>query len=119
MSVSRLLKLWKAFLFFLKEEHQLKLLKPYYGLPKEVYVIFFSRIINAMGLFVHPLLTFLLTAKIGLTSTQAGTIVAISGLIFVPAGLLGGKLADIIGRKRIIVIFDTLGSLSLIICAFE
>lgn len=96
----------------------MNLLKPYKGLPREVYVIFFSRIINAAGLFVHPLLTLILTVKIGLSLPQAGTYVAMSGLIFGPAGLIGGKLSDVIGRKKIIVIFDTLGSFSLLACAF-
>jgi MFS family permease len=96
----------------------MNLFKPYRDLPREVYVIFFSRLINAAGLFVHPLLTLILTVKIGMSISAAGSIIAISGLIFAPASLIGGKITDTIGRKKIIVIFDTLGSLSLLSCAF-
>ncbi|MBN2259170.1 MAG: MFS transporter [Clostridiales bacterium] len=96
----------------------MKLLRPYMSLPREVYVIFFSRIINAMGMFVHPLLTLILTVKIGLSIAQAGTIIAISGLVFLPSALIGGKLTDVVGRKKVIVVFDTLGSMSLLVSAF-
>ncbi|WP_218064919.1 hypothetical protein [Vulcanibacillus modesticaldus] len=48
------------------------LFKPYLGLPREMYVIFFARMINALGMFVFPLLTLILTIKIGLTNSQAG-----------------------------------------------
>jgi len=43
-----------------------ELLRPYSNLPKEVYVIFVARIINAMGVLVFPLLTLILVKKIGL-----------------------------------------------------
>jgi len=97
----------------------MKLFKPYMGLPKEVYVIFFSKMINSAGLFVFPLLTLILRKKIGLSIPQTGALIAISGLVFAPAGLIGGKLADTsVGRKKIIVIFDFIGALILLSCAF-
>ncbi len=40
-----------------------KLFGPYLGLRKEIYIIFISRTINAMGAFVFPFLTLLLTEK--------------------------------------------------------
>ncbi|WP_156456497.1 MFS transporter [Abyssisolibacter fermentans] len=95
-----------------------KLLKPYTGLPKEVYVIFISRIINAMGVFIFPLLTLILTKKIGMSEDTTGEWIAVFGIIFMPAGLLGGKLTDTIGRKKIIIIFDSLGALSYLLCGF-
>lgn len=107
-----------GFFFFLKGGFILNLFAPYRGLPREVYVIFFSRMINAAGLFVHPLMTLILINKIGMSSTAAGSIIALNSLVFVPASLIGGKITDRIGRKKIIIIFDTLGSLSLLTCAF-
>ncbi|WP_242960871.1 hypothetical protein [Clostridium peptidivorans] len=44
-----------------------QLIEPYVGLPKEIYVIFVARIINAFGCFVMPLLTIILKDKIGLS----------------------------------------------------
>ncbi len=88
------------------------LLKPYQGLPREVYIIFIARIINAMGVLVFPLLTLILTKKLGLSNAEAGFWLSISGLMWGPASLIGGKLTDIIGRKKIIILFDTLGALA-------
>ncbi|MFX0559523.1 MFS transporter [Tepidibacillus infernus] len=83
------------------------LLSPYRGLPKEIYIIFVARIINALGSFVMPLLTIILTDKIGLSKETAGLYISLSGLFFMPASLLGGKLADTIGRKKVILFFDS------------
>ncbi|MGH4121750.1 MAG: MFS transporter [Clostridium sp.] len=94
------------------------LLDPYRGLPKEIYVIFISKIINAMGCFVMPLLTLILTEKIGLSKEMSGVYISIAGLISMPASIIGGKLTDIIGRKTIIVIFDFLSAILYIVCGF-
>ena len=94
------------------------LLNPYRGLPKEIYVIFASRIINAMGCFVMPLLTLILTEKIGLSKEMSGVYISASGLIFMPAAMIGGKLTDIIGRKKVIIIFNFLSAMLYIICGF-
>lgn len=94
------------------------LLDPYRGMPKEIYVLFISRIINAMGCFVMPLLTLILTEKIGLSKEMSGAYLSAAGLIFMPAAMIGGKLTDIIGRKKVIIIFDFLSALLYIICGF-
>ena len=94
------------------------LLDPYRGLPKEIYVIFASRIINAMGCFVMPLLTLILTEKIGLSKELSGAYLSAAGLIFMPAAMIGGKLTDIIGRKKVIIIFDFISAMLYIVCGF-
>ncbi len=50
-----------------KMKYLKQLIEPYVGLPKEIYVIFVARIINAFGCFVMPLLTIILKDKIGLS----------------------------------------------------
>jgi len=95
-----------------------KLFTPYRGLPKEVYVLFIAKIINAMGSFVMPLLTIILTDAIGLSKQSAGFIIGIAGVLFIPASMLGGKLADTIGRKRVIIIFDSLSAILYILTGF-
>jgi MFS family permease len=92
------------------------LLDPYRGLPKEIYVIFVSKIINAMGCFVMPLLTLILTEKIGLSKEITGVYISASGLIFMPAAMIGGKLTDVIGRKKVIIIFDFISAMLYIVC---
>lgn len=100
--------------------HKLKALwAPYLGLPSAVYAIFVAKVINAMGAFVFPMLTLILTDKIGLKETEAGLWISLSGLLFAPANLLGGKLADHFGRKKLIILFESLGVLAYFICAFK
>jgi MFS family permease len=84
------------------------LFSPYRGLPKEVYIIAVARFINALGCFVFPLLTLILTDTIGLSKGTAGLYLSMAGIVSVPAAMLGGKLADSIGRKKVIVCFDSL-----------
>lgn len=95
-----------------------KLLEPYLGLPREVYVIFASRIVNGIGCFVSPFLTLILTKKIGLDSDAAGLYMSAAGLLFMPASIVGGKLADTIGRRKVIVIFDALAIMVYFVCGF-
>ncbi|QCX33516.1 MFS transporter [Caloramator sp. E03] len=94
------------------------LLNPYKGLPKEIYVIFISRIVNSMGSFVMPLMTLILTQKIGLSKAQAGFYISIAGFLFMPMSIIGGKLVDTIGRKFIIMFFGFFGTILYIICGF-
>ena len=66
----------------------------YAGLRREVYVLFVGRIVTAMGSFVWPMLTFLLTTKLGFSDGVATLFIATAGLISLPMALLGGRLAD-------------------------
>lgn len=92
------------------------LLKPYRGLPKEIYILFIGKIVNSIGAFVHPLMSLILTQRIGMSAFEAGKFVTLLAVCQVPCMLLGGKLADSIGRKRVIVTFQILGAAMLIIC---
>ncbi len=94
------------------------LLNPYKGLPKEIYVIFLSRVINALGSFVMPLMTIILTQSIGMSKEMAGLYISVAGLLFLPASLLGGKLADTLGRKKVIAFFDGLAAGLYILAGF-
>lgn len=96
----------------------LEFLEPYLGLPKEVYVIFVSRVVNAIGCFVGPFLTLILTKKIGMDSGTAGLYMSAAGLLYMPASVIGGKLADTIGRRKVIMIFDLLAIAFYFICGF-
>lgn len=95
-----------------------KILRPYKGLPKGIYILFIARIINCLGNFVFPLMSLILTEKIGLSKAGAGTFVTVFAVTQVPSMLIGGKLSDSIGRKKTIVIFQSLGIICYIICGF-
>lgn len=92
--------------------------KPYRGLPRSIYVIFFASIVNNMGNLVGPFLTLFLTYKIGLSVSVVGIIVAINSALGMLGSMIGGKLIDTIGRKKILMIFRTASGIGYIMCAF-
>ena len=94
------------------------MLTTYKGLPREIYILFVARIINCLGNFVYPLLALILTQKIGLTPAKAGVIVTLMAVSQVPSLMIGGKIADSIGRKKVIIIFQTLGGFFYLVCGF-
>lgn len=89
----------------------------YKGLPRDVFVLFAANIINRMGCFIVPLMTLILTQKIGLTKAQAGIFATVSLLAQMPFIMLGGRLTDRIGSKRTIVIFSFMGAALYFVCA--
>ena len=88
----------------------------YRGLPRAMYVLFFSQIVNSLGNFVYPFLTLLLTQKAGFSASAAGTIIMVSAISFVPGSLLGGRIADGRGRKGVMVAGFLISATSFILC---
>lgn len=95
-----------------------KMLSTYEGFPKSIYIIFFSRIVNAMGSFIYPFLTLFLTEKMKLGASAAGKFMLLTAITSVPGALLGGKLSDKFGRKHIVIIFQCLAAVCVIPCGF-
>ncbi|HAK45336.1 MAG TPA: MFS transporter [Spirochaeta sp.] len=89
----------------------------YRGLERSLYVLFFARIINAIGIFVYPFLTLFLTEKLDYTAADAGFVLMIVGISFVPGAFIGGKISDTFGRKRILVGAQFLSAMSFLACA--
>lgn len=90
----------------------------YSNLPRDVYVLFIARFVNSLGQFVYPFLTLLLTERIGLSTAEAGTFVFLTAISFVPGALLGGRLVDRFGRKRVLVVTQVAGGILVIPGAF-
>ncbi len=90
----------------------------YMGLPKEVYILFLGKMINCIGAFVYPLLSLIITQKVGMSIKDAGLILTLTAI---PQGLciiLGGKLVDSIGRKKVIIFFQSFAAVFFIVCGF-
>jgi MFS family permease len=68
-------------------------------LPAVYWTVWLGTLINRLGQFVGPLLTFYLTQDRGYELTEAGGIIALLGLGQVAAALVGGVLADRLGRR--------------------
>lgn len=94
-----------------------QLFTQYTGLKKEIYILFIGKLVTAMGSFVWPMLTFLLTTKLGLSDGIATFLIATAGAVSLPLALLGGKLADRFPRKNIIILFDCM-TVALYVLAF-
>lgn len=90
----------------------------YLGLPKDIYFIAFARFLLGLGNFIIPFLVLLLTQKLGYSTTVAGGLaMGVTGL-YLFGTLIGGKLADSFGHKRVMVLGELAGALILIICGF-
>lgn len=109
-------------LFLVEGKYDMSIIKdlisPYKGMPKEIYIIFISRIVNAVGCFVMPLMTIIMTDRIGLSNEDAGFFLSLNSMVYPVASIIGGKLADTYGRKKLIIIFGTLGALLYAYCGF-
>lgn len=90
----------------------------YKGLSRSAYVIFIGRLITSMGAFIWPLMTLIMSEKIGYSPTTIAYIFLGVGVLFLPANILGGKLADKFNRKKIIIIFDFISIFFFMMCAF-
>ncbi|MBI5536885.1 MAG: MFS transporter [Deltaproteobacteria bacterium] len=87
------------------------------GLPKCVWLLFAADLVNSTGYFVLPFLTILLTDRMGMGSAEAGMYLAAANVAYGPGSMLGGKLADHFGRKRVYVGARVLAALTLMSCA--
>lgn len=90
----------------------------YFELPKAIWILFFVRIISSMGNFIYPFLTLFLTKKIGLSASQAGNFFIASAILSMIGALVGGKLSDHFGRKKLMIIFQGTTAMLFLTCAF-
>ncbi len=95
----------------------LKFITQYKGLRRENYILFIGRIVTSLGSMVWPVLTLILTQKLGMTAAEASLYMIAVGAVQLPLGLLGGKLADRCNKKHIIVFFDIVSVTFYFICS--
>lgn len=94
------------------------MLSLYKGLPRPVYVLFFATIMNGVGIFVYPFLVLLLTQHLGYSDAWTGAFMSVAAFAYLPGSFIGGKLADRIGRKRVMVAGQLLASSMFVVCGF-
>ncbi|MEV6942367.1 MFS transporter [Streptomyces sp. NPDC051172] len=73
------------------------------GLPRSFWILFAGMIANRVGTMVVPFLVFFLGSR-GISTAQTGTIVVSLGLGGMFGPVLGGLLADRIGRRQAVLI---------------
>ncbi len=94
----------------------MKTVNQYKGLQKEVYVICACTVIDELGSLIGPMFTLILSVIIGLNATQIAAWALIFSIFSMPAGLLGGKMADKYNKKLLINICDITSSIIFIVC---
>ena len=83
---------------------------------KELYIIFWGRVVTNMGALIWPMLTLILKNKLGFSAGEAANLMLIIGIIQLPCTLIGGKLADRFNKKNIIVICDLITVVGYTLC---
>lgn len=93
-------------------------LKQYAGLRRELYIVFWGRVVTSMGALIGPMMTLILKNKMGFTSQQAALVMILIGAVQLPCTLIGGKLADHFNKKNIIIVCDLVTVTGYLICSF-
>lgn len=74
------------------------------GVPRQVGVLAAARAVNQLGAFSLAFLTVMLCRVLGASLASAGAVSALFGVATIPSRLLGGRLADRLGRRRTILV---------------
>src|SRR5881227_3113528 len=73
------------------------------ALPRGAWILFFGTFLNKFGTFVLPFLAIYMTG-LGYSTAQAGMAIGAYGIGTFCASLLGGYLADRLGRRKTILL---------------
>src|SRR5438093_2858606 len=94
-------------------ETQVSLRESLRALPRSAWILFFGTFLNKFGTFVLPFLTIYMT-RLGFSTTQAGLAIAAYGIGSLLASIVGGHLADRLGRRKTIVLSMFSGALAML-----
>lgn len=95
----------------------MKLISQYSGLRRENYILCFGRLVTAMGAMIWPMLTMILSQKMGMSAEHIAWVMALVGILALPANLIGGKMADHLNKKMNIVYLDIVSVVCYVTCA--
>lgn len=95
----------------------MKLFNQYRGLRHEIYVLVFGRVVTNLGGMIWPVMTMILSQKLGLSAAEISYFFVGSSLIMLPANIIGGRFADRFNKKWLIVICDSVSIICFFICA--
>lgn len=88
------------------------------GFPALFWWLELGTLINRVGGFVITFLSLYLTRERGLTIAQAGAVVSLYGAGTIPAGLVGGALADRLGRRKTLLLSLVASAVAMAILGF-
>lgn len=87
----------------------------YKGLPRDIYFLAAARFILGLGNFIIPFMVLLFTQKQGYSTSVAGALAMVVTGTYMLGSLLGGKLSDSLGHKKMMVFCELIGSVVLIV----
>ena len=96
----------------------MRLFSQYKGLKRDNYILFFGRIVTNLGAMVRPMMTMILNQKLGMTASQTALFLITTGIVFLPANLWGGQLADKFNKKKLIIVCDIASVILYIVSGF-
>ena len=92
--------------------------KQYRGLRREVYILSFGRLVTGLGSMIWPMITLILSQKMGIGGQEISVLLAVAMIVMAPAIYLGGRIADHRDKKMTIVCFDLISVVCFLICSF-
>jgi MFS family permease len=72
------------------------------GMPRGVWVLFATTLVNRAGTMVLPFLVLYLTRDLGFTAAQAGRVLFVYGFTALVSAALSGRLSDVLGPMKVI-----------------
>ena len=84
------------------------------GFPRPVWVLCAGTFLNKFGTFVMPFLALYMTRR-GFTIEKAGLAISAYGIGHFLASILGGQLADTVGRRKTIVLSMVAAAISMLL----
>lgn len=88
------------------------------GLPREFWWLWTSTLVNRLGAFVATFMALYLTLHLGYSASYAGLVASLLGLGGVLTSLVGGVMADRLGRRPTMLIAQTCTALSTALLGF-
>lgn len=92
--------------------------KQYMGLRKEMYILFWGRVVTNMGALVWPMMTLILKNKLGYSASEVAIIMMVLGFVQLPCMVLGGKMADRFNKRNLIILCDLVTVATYFLCYF-
>ena len=87
-----------------------RLIAPYRGLGPSLWTMFLATMVNRFGDMVGFFLSVYLTKALGYDDVRAGVTVSIAFAASMLGSLASGRIADAVGRKRALIIFQILAA---------
>lgn len=84
----------------------MKIFNQYIGLRREIYVLFFGRVVTCLGAMIHPLLTLILSNKLHMDAASIASMMLVLSVVQFPATYIAGYLADHYNKRNIIIVCD-------------